>query len=175
MEYAIDYDGSNNRHDLGTTNATWDLAGGDDFTVEWICAWDIGATFPKYHNSILGSTASNLWGVMVYSSNKTTLVVNFRADDGTSASNNFTVDAVDDAAYRKYRLTMDRSGNGELFVDGTSKGTYSIAGLNGKAMTCYGLRLAGQYNGGGNDLQGQQIEFRWSRNLVNNSGGPGGG
>lgn len=75
---------------------------------------------------------------------------------------------------RKIRITGDRDGNAELFVDGISQGTNVISGAAGD-LKAYDLHTFLLSNASF-QFKGAMYELRVSKNtLTNNSGGPNGG
>lgn len=176
MEYAITYDGSANRHASAVANSELDIPVDQDFTVEWVAEASASWTSVHYYWSILSSGGAG-FGVLAYQNNGATLNIYTLDDSGGPANVAFTL-AEDnrDGVYRKFRVPADKDGNISLYIDGVQQaGTASMAGANTDAITNAGLMMGGQYNGSGADLYGSLNEWRMTKVLDANSGGPGGG
>jgi len=96
--------------------------------------------------------------------------LSIRSDDTTVVSNAYTISSIADGVYRKYLFRFNPDGNSQLFINEQSQGVFATTTLSEKAITHQGIRLGGQYNGAGADLNGSMVEWRWSKNLTNNSG-----
>lgn len=106
-------------------------------------------------------------------SNGVTIIVT--STDNVTVGKTFTDATVFDGNFHKMRAVFDRSGNLELFVDGESQGTQSLATISGKTIPAHGLTI-GQRATGLNTAIGTYNEIRVSiGTTTNNSGGPGGG
>jgi len=157
-------------------NPSTDISiGTSDFTFEWWFKTSDSTNTSNYLFFHHDDATKGIYALL----NCVTRNLNFslKADDGTNVSINYTLPvSFNDGALHKYRWVCDRSGNGELFVDGTSVGTQDISGLNAKAITlpilCFGSYALAVSNFG---IDGTFFEFRISFNLTNNSGGPNGG
>ena len=81
-----------------------------------------------------------------------------------------------DDKFHKYRLAIDRSGNAELFIDGTSYGSASVTATNGENIKCKAVKILTREATGSYYWKGSMTEFRITiGNATNNSGGPGNG
>lgn len=168
-------------HQVLTGQSTLDLAPGVDMVIEQVVQFEpvVSGEYIAYLYSLLGA-ASNNYGIMSYVLARPTSHQVFfllKSDDSTFLTTGFGhVYGLNDGLPHKLRFVLDRSNSVELFVDGVSQGTSDISSLATKTFTNTGVRLAGQYNGGGNNLRGVLYETRITiGNLTNNSGGPGGG
>jgi hypothetical protein len=103
-------------------------------------------------------------------------------DDGTSVNKTFTLPAnCADGSYHKLRGVYDRSGNFEMFLDGVTAGTQSLAAASGDTITHAKTQICGVANinklGEGTGV-GIPLFLRVSIGsdvLSNNLGGPGNG
>jgi len=93
-----------------------------------------------------------------------------RTTDNTQIFNsiNTGVNFADDVP-RKIRYVGNRAGSLELFIDGTSYGTQSLATWSGKAVETHNA-AAGCRLDGAVPMLGTLFEFRFSKNATNNSG-----
>ena len=81
-----------------------------------------------------------------------------------------------DDKFHKYRLAIDRSGNAELFIDGTSYGSASVTATNGENIKCKAVKILTREATGSYYWKGSMTELRITiGNATNNSGGPGNG
>lgn len=90
------------------------------------------------------------------------------ADDLSATIENWTSFTITlaDGDPHKYRLVLDRSGNAELFIDGTSQGTNAISVLDGKNVPAKGAALLCRQNGTEPTI-GKLYEWRLSLNTEN--------
>jgi hypothetical protein len=154
--------------------------GTSDATIEWVS--DFLATGSQAGTQVhLYTSSLNSWehGMNIYYDTITTtpkLGLVMYASDGTNVWASFTLtSSVFGAGTKKHRLVLDRSGNAEYFIDGSSQGTYAISSLDGKTMEVNQFTLGAFGSNGANPINGTFYEFRQSANATNNSGGPGGG
>lgn len=162
-----------------TATASLDI-GTSDFVIEEVFKYAGGAyDFARYLWSLMGQASATAIGCVGFRSSSTGFRCIFVADDTTTVDTTFTISATayDDATtFHKARLKGDRNGNWEFLLDGVSGGTAAMSAADGKAQTNAGIRLPGQFNGGGNSLNGTVLEYRLTvGNNTNNSGGPGNG
>ena len=87
----------------------------------------------------------------------------FKAEDATTLSNNATVTSWSGTP-TFFQLYMDfqSTQTAELFQDGVSQGSFSIATLANKTFTNTGFRMGGQYTGGSESLDGTVFRHRTS-------------
>jgi hypothetical protein len=144
--------------------------GTDDFVVEFWFKKSDGSVYYIVDNRGGGK------GWAVYFDNGTTTIT-LRIIDAFDALYTFTcTSAYNDGGEHKLRLVVDRSANAELFLDGVSMGTNDISAtaafdLSGNAASVNSLNaIPGSYG-----ASYTIYELRVSKNLTNNSGGPGGG
>ncbi len=170
---------SNKQHRKTTASATLNVGATDDIVAEWYAMSTAGMaaagsrTFWAYNLN-----ATDDFGILTYALSTTVVVIYLKSDDNSTVYNEFTTPNWADGEIHKFRAVFDRSGNLELFFDGVSCGTISMADVAGDTFTNAGLRMAGQYNDGGNDFVGTLYTFRLSIGndvIDNNLGGPGGG
>jgi len=179
----IDFYSGRARDYTNTPDADWAI-GTSDFTFEWVMKLDsrapLGAPYPiigfMKHDDARGI------GVLAYRRNPSACYIrcSIITEDSTSVHANHFVDTLSDVwvdgEIHKYRWTGDRDGSSELFVDGVTQGTTAVlAALDGKTIPVKAVQAAADSGGGQPTFPGVLYESRVSKNLTNNSGGPGGG
>lgn len=148
--------------------------GTSDFVSEWVASHDNSGQAYEIDWWTGGEDTAEP-GVEVYSRfNANSFRISTRAGDGTQVIGSLSTSDQRDATTRKYRLVGDRTANTEeLFIDGVSQGTISIAALSGKSLSSNSDIAVGAATFG---LMGVIYELRHTiGNKTNNSGGPGGG
>lgn len=147
--------------------------GTSDFTIEFVATATNTAAY-----RVMWDTGNNAFingGVSVYYSDTDVFVLDAYQTPGSGFSVSWTPDAtiVFDGNPHKYRVVADRDGNAELFIDGVSQGTTSIAAHSAKNIGITRVELG--CTAGVAGWNGTIFEFRQSHNITNNSGGPGEG
>lgn len=107
------------------------------------------------------------------------MLVDLWMDSGAESYAYLTTTAINDDQNHKYRLVCDRAGVCELFLDGYSQGSFSLAAISGASVTCNAIAVGG-YNNDALGWVGTMRELRITKNssatiLSTNSGGPNGG
>lgn len=147
-----------------------------DFVIEfWL-------TFTETFN---GQTLIECWDdpsteigwALKYNGSSDTLVFSMRSEDNTSVSVLKSIANLENTGPRKIRITGDRDGNVEMFLDGVSLGTSAITTLSAKDVLCHNIYIASnKAQAAFSGRSGTIHEFRLTvGNLTNNSGGPAGG
>jgi len=151
-----------------------DLGASDNFTVEYV------------YSSTDQASGQNM--VLVLSNSGTTarVYVNHRVGDNVitlfvqddianqvSASFTITAAQANDGNIHKVRVTRADAGNAQAFWDGQSLGIEGTANVTG-AFTFDEVTVVA-FEDGTLELDATLYEVRFSKNLTNNSGGPGGG
>ena len=146
--------------------------GTSDFTLElWYKSSDATGS---YGLVVTTWTIAGTDSTRFYFSHRATSDVIEMALDNTSTTMAQPVGTHADGVIHKYRVTFDRSGNAEVIFDGSSLGTFSIAAESATSIVSSSLQVGGfQSFASGNETT--YYELRISKNLTNNSGGPGGG
>lgn len=107
--------------------------------------------------------------------------IDIRATDGTTVSGGISCPASMlsganfDGLNHKVRVVGTRSASVEIFVDGVSAGSLSLAAISGKSVNCERMKIGAWAGGALGPFLGTFFEARLSNNNINNSGGPGGG
>lgn len=162
----ITYDGT--CYHLGAATAGM-AVGTDDFVVECVAKYAGGATRPPFSDA--QNPTEKGWSIQWNSATEFRLAIG--TDAGAFATVTRTVPDTTGQAV-KIRVTADRSGNGEVFIDGVSYGSSTLATVAG-AVSSYGPMIGGN-RAGATKFNGTVYEARLSvGTLTNNSGGPGGG
>ncbi len=146
--------------------------GTQDFVWEWVAQRTSGTgTQITYESDRL-----NGQGWQAFHVNATSWRDFMKTDEGTTIDKAFTItDVTGDSAYHKYRVTFDRDGNEEVFLDGVSQGTASISAGDGENFSTKTLSVGGGETGA-SKYQGIFLEYRHTNGRLDaNSGGPGGG
>lgn len=147
--------------------------GTSDFIMEWVATRDSGTG-----NQIVFETdTSNNGGWQIFwNASATALRFFMRTDGPTTIDRTITfTDVTGDGEYHKYRVTFDRDGNIEGFLDGVSQGTGDMSGGDGESFVSVTVSI-GQTSNNTLRYDGKFAGFRMTiGNLTNNSGGPGGG
>ena len=144
--------------------------GTNDFVLETWIEIDTHVDSARLYKD-MGNSGTT--GIDFYWSGSTQFTYQLKADDTTTVYGTFTIpNNAGDSTPHKWRLAADRSGNMEMFVDGTSMGTIDISGVDGKTISSY----APQIGDDGFSLKSTLYELRLTiGNATNNSGGPNGG
>lgn len=154
--------------------------GTDDAVFEFVKATTAASDTPYVVFDTRDTTNVRGWGIGFEPVSKKAKVF-LKAEDDTIHNITATASAVtvNDGVPHKYRYVFDRDGNFEIFVDGVSAGTTSLATTSGKTINAnavcfpalYSSTTYGNYYG-----LGTYYELRLTvGNTTNNSGGPGGG
>lgn len=171
--------GTNIEHNKLSATTALNIGASDHFVIEWWAAST--STIPggvEYYFSLQGNGSTTDYGMLAYQTTTTSTTVQLRSDDLSTSTATFTTSNWHDGVPKKFRLVGNRAGNIELFINGVSQGTASLAGVASKVFTNSGIRISGQFNGGGANFIGTFLELRFSIGtdvLSNNSGGPNGG
>jgi hypothetical protein len=152
--------------------------GTDDFVYEAVINTN-GATSASYRDGLScwdrgGATLKGYYFWLQVSSNNLLLNWRMTAEDATSANGTINTGiAVNDTNWHKVRVTGDRSGNLQIYVDGTLGGNASISSLNTKTVNNYGVGIGADNNGQADGVFGYTETRLTVGNITNNSGGPG--
>ena len=148
--------------------------GTDDAVFEWVLRLESG-----------GNNAELVWDT--YASSQGTLIefirsvtptysvrLRFIGPGGTlTVSINHDGSTYGDGKFHKWRLSVDRSGNCELFIDGVSQGTANVSAHAANNIPAEKAQISGPFGG---EIDMTILEYRMTiGNATNNSGGPGGG
>lgn len=167
--------GLNIGHRKTTATTLFDLSAGLAFTLEMFFNKTTAAG-TQYLTSFNGHASNTDYGLLLYGNGDTTIGMDMQADDGTTSASSWTVPAMTDGNIHKIRVGATLGGNAELWFDGVSKGTQSLAGQAGKVFTNQGIRICDQYNNGGANLRGTMFFWKYtSGSATANMGGPNGG
>lgn len=166
----ISYASTQRHSTTAFTNAA--IATNQDFTFEAYFIKSVVAAADYLLMETVDGTGENFYIDFRSSIN----IIQVRLNTSTGLVNaSFTVasSSYSDGNPHKLRVTADRSGNAELFIDGVSYGTIDISTAAGKVDAdsfAIGNEVAGSF-----PFRGTILSARWSNNITNNSGGPGGG
>ena len=147
--------------------------GTGDAVLEWDGSFDGGGTGAYYIFTTENASFQN--GIyVVYILGATDMQIDLD-QGGTGVRVDISCGTLTDSVMRKYRLVLDRSGNAELFIDGVSQGTASIASasaVNLGADQCF----VGTGPNTGNPILGTLGQLRLTLGTTTaNYDGPGGG
>ncbi len=166
---------TNDGHNKTSAEATMVIGTGDATIEYWFKAKAAGVGVAYVFENYVAGTG----GVYVYyktnvSANQ--FMIKIVADDATTVTmNNLFKTDINDDAWHKHRIVIDRSGNLDFLLDGVSQKTASLATLVGKTIPCPKVIFGNSSAMTTNDANGALAEWRLSLNATNNSGGPGGG
>ena len=148
--------------------------GVSDFTIEyWYKNTSVSDETYAFDMYNIGGTAAAAITVL-HRNLSGRLDVTIKDTDAAGSIMQFsTPSSMNDGNMHKIRIVADRSGNCEVFYDGSSLGTSSIAVASASIDANY-MRMGGE-GGAGLNFIGSLHEWRISGNITNNSGGPGGG
>lgn len=160
MTPGILYDSTTDSHNNLSPQAVLDASAGDHVVFEWGVIKNSSSS-PDYFFSVLGGAGSTDYNFIAWSGSTTDVRFWIKSEDGTSVNTTFTVNTYDSTP-RIYQVYFERDVNVELFENGNSQGTASVATLAGKVFQNEGLRLGSQFNGGGESLDGTMFRWRMS-------------
>jgi hypothetical protein len=149
----------------------------DDFVVEAVVNADAGVG-DSYIIGFFASATLRGYSLQINRANPNKATFILRATDDTTATATYTLTSndFDNGDTKKVRMTGDRDGDLEIFVDGVSQGTTSIATLDGKNINPEHVNIGSLADAGSNHWVGNMFELRITKgNMTNNSGGTGGG
>lgn len=124
--------------------------------------------------TIINEGAAGLYLNLGSVSGKTRVTAVVISTDATTVSKSFDITLLSNDTPYKLRWTINKGGNSEIFINGVSLGTWDTSALNNKAIEPTRVVIGGPYSSV-NAMSGTLFEIRKSLNLLNNSGGPGGG
>lgn len=149
----------------------------DDAVFEWVAAIE-SAGGSSLHHFFDFATGTNSRGMKsYYDSTGDDLYLILKGESDTQATMSFlNIGNFNDDTIHKWRISVDRSGNGELFVDGVSKGTSAASALALENVKHYAGKILRHNSQASWYVDGTAYELRITiGNATNNSGGPGGG
>jgi hypothetical protein len=164
----------------GAANAVFTKAGAeatldldtDDGVIEWVASVDASAATDHVFDFNNGTDGYRMY----YSSSGPSIGLVLVSTVPTTASAVWTVSGLNDGVFRKFRITVDRSGNAELFINGITQGTKDISSIAAENVKCQNGKIMGHRTRGDWTYLGTMNELRLTiGNLTNNSGGPGNG
>lgn len=173
---------SGRARDYTTATPAGYAIGTSDFTLEAVIKLDSRTSVPQTNHSAFSFVRHDDdrgYAMLFNRRNPSSLYVQvyIKTEDSTLLLASHYIDVSGDPwtddAIHKYRWVGDRSGNSELFVDGVSQGTAVLSSLDGKTIPAKSVNAAG--GAVTTTFGGTLYEVRVSKNLTNNSDGPGGG
>lgn len=167
----VTLNGINNHFEVTTAQNYPGLdPGTSDFTVELYYEMAVVNTSRYVMCFLDASDADKGYALILRSQAGTESIQLFvKSTDGTTASPSWSVSPATDGTNPQHlRITYDRDGNAELFLDGVSQGTVNVASLDGKDVEAHDLTIGSYYS---NVLRfpGDLYYLRISQNLTNNN------
>lgn len=140
--------------------------GTSDATVEWVGSVPASTYYAHVWDFLSGGKGTRAY----YDHIGDNVVIAAYSEDATSIVTQIGVGDLKDSVVRHFRITYDRDGNAEVFVNGVSKGTAAVSALDGKTIKCNNLRLMGRAGYATMGWNGTMVEQRFTTgNLTNDS------